>query len=654
MSHNVSGDNLVQECLIEGGGFKCISRGTLPPESAVEALFNKLCKFMLYVSAVLTGLLAIPICMDIITRSFFGFAIEGVIEVETFALVPIAFFATGFLTMSRQHIQIDIFFDTFKPQTKARVVFLANLVGLIISVILVWQTFEASLDNNEISGVLYIPISYVILFTTFGFTCASIGFFFQVLHSGKDLLKHKDLLGVLLPIIIVIAIMALPWIYKASGAKLSGILIGAIGFIILFSMLLIRVPIAFAMGFIGLMGLFCLKRTPEAALSAIGEIPYMQTADFVFVAIPMFMLMGELAFYSGLSADLFECANRWLGRLPGGLACATVGGCAGFGAVCGESLPTVITMTSVALPPMRERKYDPALATGALAAGGTLGILIPPSIGFIFYSIITEESVGRLFMAGVMPGLLLSAMFMIAIVIQVKRKPSLAPKGDKYTMQEKISSLVLLLPMVALFGLVVGGILAGAFTPGEGGAVGAMGAFVYALMRRRVNMDVLKNSLVATVTMSGKIFVIFAGVYIFGAFLSSSRLPNLLADTIVEMQVNRYVVLMVIVFLYIVLGCVMNILPMMLLTLPSIFPTVQALGFDGIWFGVITVMLMEMGMITPPVGMNVFTLSSLAPDIPMATIFKGVMPFFLAMLVTIMLIIAFPGIALWLPNLLFN
>lgn len=651
MSHT---DTPAQVCLLEGQEFKCISRGTLEPDYKIEALFNKFCRAMLYFSAILTGLLAIPICVDIITRSCFGFAIEGVVEVETFALVPIAFCVTGFLTISRQHIQIDIFFDMFKPHNRVRLIFLANLIGCAISIILVWQTFEAAMENNELSAALYIPIRGVILFTTLGFLCAAIGFFFQILHSAKDLLRSKDFLGMLAVIAFVVVVASLPWIYKASGVKISGLYIGGIGFVILFTLLLLRVPIAFAMAFMGLLGLLCLKRTPFAALSAIGEIPYLNTADFVFVAVPMFMLMGELAFYSGLSADLFECANRWLGRLPGGLACATVGGCAGFGAVCGESLPTVITMTSVALPPMRERQYDAALATGALAAGGTLGILIPPSIGFIFYSIITEESVGRLFMAGVMPGLLLSSMFILTIVIQVKRKPSLAPIGDKYTMAEKLSSLILLLPMVALFGLVVGGILAGAFTPGEGGAVGAMGAFLYSLTRRRINMDVLKKSLVATVTMSGKIFVIFAGVYIFGAFLASSRLPNLLADTIITLEVNRYIVLMVIVVLYIFLGCVMNIVPMMLLTLPSIYPTVQALEFDGIWFGVVTVMLMEMGMITPPVGMNVFTLSSLAPDIPMATVFRGVLPFFLAMFVTIMLIITFPGIALWLPNLLFG
>lgn len=658
------GSQSVQMCMLEGKVMKCISKGKLPVQYPGEEMWNKFVSMLMYVSIVLTGLLAIPICTDILLRHVlvplvrafiapeFNIAIDGIIEIETMSLVPIAFCATGFLTISRQHIQIDIFFDMFNNKLKSRLILLANLVCLCTAAFMTYETFEAAMSSDELTPTFYVPLAWLILITTLGFATACVGFLYQTLHSLADLKLNKDFIGILAVVGIIALIIALPFGYKAYGVKVSGLVIGGVGFVILFSLLLLRVPIAFAMAFIGVLGLICLKRTVWAAFSAVGEIPYQHTADFVFVAIPMFMLMGELAFYSGISADLFECANRWLGRLPGGLAAATIGGCAGFGAVCGESLPTVITMSSVALPPMRERNYDTGLATGALAAGGTLGILIPPSIGFIFYSIITEESIGKLFIAGIIPGILLSSMFIGCIVFQVKRNPSLAPKGEIYTMQEKLSSLVLLLPMIGLFALVVGGILQGWFTPGEGGAVGTMGAFLYSACRRRVSWKILKDSLTATVTMTGKIFLIFAGVYCFGAFLAASRLPNLLAETIISLDVNRYVVLAIIVALYIALGAVMNILPMMLLTLPSIYPTVQALGFDGIWFGVITVMLMEMGLITPPVGMNVFTLSSLAPDIPMATIFRGVMPFFLTMVLCVTLIIMFPPLATWLPNLL--
>ncbi|MDL2307023.1 TRAP transporter large permease subunit [Desulfovibrio sp. OttesenSCG-928-C06] len=679
MSHDPNATSVSAEvCLLDGKILKCISKGILPPLSGIEHAFNQFSKIMIYISAILTGLLTLPICIDIIARAF-GAHIPGVIEIQTYSLVPIAFFATGFLTVSRQHIQIDIFFDMFSYKRRSRLILLANLIGFTISAVMTWLTFEAGLETSELSPDLYLPQSYFIWITSFGFATAGIGFFFQILHALDDLIAVKDWFGIIYPLVIVVGLACLPFIYKAAGYKMSGLVIGSIGFVILFSLLLVRVPIAFAMAFIGLLGLICLKRTTWAALSSVGDIPFIEVANFVFVAIPMFMFMGELAFYSGISADLFECANRWLGRLPGGLACATVGGCAGFGAVCGESLPTVITMSAVALPPMRDRNYDVGLATGALAAGGTLGILIPPSIGFIFYSIITEASVGRLFIAGIVPGLLLAAFFIVTIMLQVKRNPSLAPKGDIYTMGEKLASLILLLPMVLIFVLVVGGILAGWFTPGEGGAVGAVGVIIYsllriglgralagmfptasgtlgsfiaALLRNNMSAMAIKNALMATVTMSGKIFMIFAGVYCFGAFLGSSRLPELLAETVATMDVNRYVILGIVVLLYIALGCVMNILPMMLLTLPSIFPTIKELGFDEIWFGVITVMLMEMGLITPPVGMNVFTLASLAPDIPMAKIFRGVMPFFIAMLLAAVTVIIFPQLALWLPDLL--
>lgn len=639
-------------CHLEDDTFKCLAKGILSPMWKLEGWYNQFTRWILYVSAAITGILAFPICIDIIARNFLGLALEGIVEIETLALVPMAFFAAGFVTVSRQHIQIDLFFEMFSPKTRVRLVFLANLLCLLAAILLVWQTFEAAMENTELTPSFFWPVRNFILCTTIGFALAAIGFFFQVIHVLDDMIRTKDFAGILLVIALISLLIALPFIYKSSDIRLSGLVLGALWFAVLMTLLLLRVPIAFTMAAIGTLGLICLKRTPWIALSTIGEIPFLHTADFVFVAIPMFMLMGELAFYSGISADLFECANRWLGRLPGGLAVGTVGGCAGFSAICGESLPTIITMTSVALPPMRERNYDPALATGVLAAGGTLGILVPPSIGFIFYSIITEESIGKLFIAGMLPALLMIFLFIMVVVIQVKLKPSLAPRGDKYTWGEKFSSLVFLLPMFALFGLVIGGILTGTFTPGEGGAVGAMGAFIYALSRRKITWQVIKDSLIATVIMSSKIFLIFAGVYIFGAFLASSRLPNLLAETIVALDISRYGILMVIVVVLILLGCVMNVLPMMLLTLPSLYPTIQALGFDGVWFGVIAVMLMEMGIITPPVGMGVFALSSMAPDIPMATIFRGVLPFVLAMFTCIMLIIIFPGIALWLPSVL--
>lgn len=631
-----------------------IDRRIADPIFPLEAAWSSFTGIMIWAAALMIGLLVLPICADIAARSFLGFAIDGIIEIETLALVPITFLTLGFITINRQHIQVGIFFDMFAANTKVRLIFLSNLACFCASSIMVWQTYDAGLEQMELTPFLYLPVRWFIWITSLGFMGAAVSFLFQIFHSLRDLAARHDWTGLSLPLATIALLVILPFAYKASGARLSGPFVGALGFFALFSLLLLRVPIAFAMIFIGILGLVCLKRTPAIALATVGDIPYMYTADFILTAIPMFMLMGELISFSGISKDLFECANRWLGRMPGGLATATMGGCAGFSAICGESLPTVITMSSVALPPMREQNYDPALAAGTLAAGGTLGILIPPSIGFIFYSIITEESVGRLFVAGIIPGLILTATFIAVIIMRVWLNPALAPRGKAFSFREKTFSLLYLLPIGALFTLVIGGILAGIFTPGEGGAIGASGASIYAAARGRMNAGVIKQVLIGTATMSGKIFIILAGVYCFGAFLGASRLPHLLAESIADLEINRYLALGIIIFMYIALGCVMNILPMMLLTLPSIYPVAQALQFDGVWFGVITVMLMEMGLITPPVGMIIFTMSSLAPDIPMTTIFRGVLPFVLVMFMTIILIIAFPDIALWLPNLVFG
>ncbi len=624
--------------------------GLIPPLGPVEAGFNRFTEICMLIAAVMIGALVVPICFDIICRNFFGFAIDGMMEVEVLVLVAVAFGCMGYTIVTRSPIQIDLFYLWMRGKTQARLDLFSNLLCLAISAVLAYFIFWETVEWTALTTVLRIPEKYAVGCTCLAFATIAVAMLFQIRHSLRELCAMKDYVGILIAFAAVIALCGLPFAYRASGFKFSGLALGATAFAVLMALLMIRVPIGLAMALIGLLGLFALLRRPEMAFKAVAPVPFRYTADFIFVAMPMFMFMGELTFYSGLSKDLFDCANKWMGRLPGGLAIASVGGCAGFGAVCGDSLACVITMSSVALPAMRAQKYDEAMACGALAAGGTLGILIPPSMGFIFYSIITEESIGKLFIAGILPGILLSAIFMAIIYIKCVRHPELAPKAADYPLKDKLISTLYLVPVGLLFVLVVGGIMMGVFTPGEGGAVGAMGAFIYALVRRRLTLANLMAGMRSTAIMTGKIFLIFAGVYILGQFLASSRLPNLMADAILGLDINRYAVLGVVCLLYIVLGCVMNILPMMMLTLPSIYPTIMALGFDGIWFGVVTVILMEMGMITPPVGMNVFTLSSLVPDIPMSTIFKGVIPFFFGMILCTIIITIFPQIALVLPN----
>jgi tripartite ATP-independent transporter DctM subunit len=332
---------------------------------------------------------------------------------------------------------------------------------------------------------------------------------------------------------------------------------------------------------------------------------------------------------------------------------SSVAGCAGFSAVCGDSLATAVTMGTIAVPEMKKKKYAMRLATGCLAAGGTLGILIPPSVGFIFYAIVTEESIGKLFIAGFVPGLLLAVLFILTIWIMARMRPDTAPRGEATTLKEKLFSLKGVIGMLVLFILILGGIIAGIFSPVEGGAIGAVGAFVYALVMRRLTWQMIVKALEDTLKITTKLLMILIGVGILGYFLASTRLPFALADFVTGFEVNRYFVFFAVIVLFIILGCLLNVIPMILLVLPTIFPSIVALGFDPIWFGVVCVITMEMGQITPPIGVNVFAIGSVAKEVPMQVIFRGIVPFFFCMVICVLLLVLFPQIALFLPGLFF-
>ncbi len=622
--------------------------GILPPLNKVEAGFNWFAMKLPALSAVLILVIALFISIDVIGRLLFNMPWVGITDLEGLFMCIVGFASLAVPIIERQSIQIDLFYDYFPSRMKRITYFFGCIVGMCSSAILAYLAFHAGLEWTRNTGILEITEWPFMTFTGFGLATGAIAFFFQICHIVKSMLARKEYLGIAIGLGMAVLLGSLPWIYKAFAPGWSGLTIGALGFCVLMCIMLIRVPLGFAMSAIGIIGLLTVSRRVSSALLSLGHIPFSNSTSFIMIAFPMFMLMGEMVALSGLSGDLFDAAKKWMGRLPGGLAVATVGGCAGFGAVCGDSMATCIAMNAVAMPAMREAGYSKPLATGALAAGGTLGILIPPSMGFIIYSMITEESVGKLFIAGVLPGILLATIFGILIIIRVFRHPDWAPKSPNYPLSEKLISLVKLTPVVILFLVVVVGILYGWFTPAEGGAAGAVIAAFFAGIRGKLNWRDFKEVMFRSAAMFGKLFVLFVGLFVLGSFLASSRLPNMLADTVAGLQVNRYLVLAAIMLLYVFLGCVMNIMPMMMLTLPSIYPTVQALGFDGIWFGVLCVIVMEMGMITPPVGMNVFTMAGLNPDIPMATIFRGILPFFVGMMICLVLVAAFPAIALYL------
>ena len=430
-------------------------------------------------------------------------------------------------------------------------------------------------------------------------------------------------------------------------------MIGILGICVMCVLMFLGVHIGIAMFITGFVG-FGLIVDFKAALGILKTTPFTNASNYAFTVIPLFVLMGQFAFHSGLSRDLYEASYKWLSRLPGGMAVATIGACAGFSAICGSSPATAATMGTVALPEMKKFKYADTLACGSVAAGGTLGILIPPSVGFILYGIITQQSIGQLFAAGVVPGILLALLFAVAIMIMAWRNPRLGPVGPKFTWREKFASLKNLWGVVLLFGLIIGGMFGGVFTANEAAAAGAFLAMLYMIVRGRMNRKTFMAAVTGTVSTTAMIMLILIGAYVFGYFLTVSRIPTALADFVTGLDVSRYVVLAAIILLYIVLGCIMDALAMILLTIPIFLPIMTALDFDPIWLGVIAVLAMEQGLITPPVGLNVYIVSGVARDVPIHTIFKGIFPFWLCIILLIALLAAFPEIALWLPGLLFR
>lgn len=432
---------------------------------------------------------------------------------------------------------------------------------------------------------------------------------------------------------------------------MSSQMIGIIGIVFLFVFLALRMYIGIAMALIGFVGLCFLVGAPTA-LNILGIVPLTEGKSYTLSVIPLFVLMGQFTFISGISSDIYKTVYSWMGHFRGGLAMATIVACAGFAAVCGSSLATGATMGMVAIPEMKKHNYDPRLSTGCIAAGGTLGILIPPSIGFVLYGILTEQSIGKLFMAGFLPGILLATLFIVAICIQCKINPKMGPRGPATTWKMKLKTLGGTWGMLLLFFVVMGGIYFGIFTPTEAAGVGAFGAFSFALGKKRLNWQTLIQSLKETGKTTAFIFLIIIGANIFSCFLGLTMLPMEFAGFVAGLPLPRILILASIVLVYLALGCVMDCFAIMILTVPIIFPVVEALQFDPIWFGVLMVIVLEIGLITPPVGLNVFVLKGAAPDVPLTSIFRGIMPFMIAAFVAIVIITIFPGIALFVPSLM--
>jgi C4-dicarboxylate transporter, DctM subunit len=426
---------------------------------------------------------------------------------------------------------------------------------------------------------------------------------------------------------------------------------GLLGTALLFILLVFSMPVGFAMGVVGFIG-FALIVSPEAATSMVTADLYETFSSYGLTVIPLFVLMGQVALHSGISRKLFDAAYRWLGPLPGGMAMATVGACTGFGAICGSGPATAATMASVALPEMKRFKYDMGLATGAVAAGGGLGMLIPPSVVFICYAIMTEQSIGKLFLAGILPGILIASLFCILIYVQCRINPSLGPVAPSSSFKEKMKSLLGISETILLFILVMGGMFGGFFTPTEAAAVGAGGSLLMAGVQRRISLKTLYQALKETARTSCMVMIIVAGATMFGHFLAVTRIPFELAAWLSGLTLPSWMIMAFIILFFLLTGCFVDALALIMLTIPIFYPVVTGLGYDPVWFGVIVVIVTQMGVISPPVGVNVYVVSGIERDVPLQAIFKGALPFLLTLVLAAVILMIFPIISLWIPNLI--
>ncbi len=625
---------------------------------ALSKAVDPLSKFFIYVGAFFALGMAVLVVVDIVLRQFFNRPMAGIIELETFMVAVLCFVGLAYTQIKGGHVRIDLLVGKIPTRVQGVLQCIFPAFGLFLFGLIAFQYGMRVMDSmrlREISDILVWPYWPFFLITAAGCALLAVVFLAEWLRGFAGILRktRRAYLWMLLILVLTIGIIGAPLFFRSLSAGFGPAAVGmvTIGFMLL--LMFLGFPVAYAMGLVGVLGAWYLVGA-ETVMGVIRMGVYDSVATFLFCTVPFFVLMGILCSKSGIGQKLFEAGHKWFGQLPGGLAVGTVAACGFFAAVTGDTVSGAATMGSVALPEMKRYKYQDSLATGSIAAGGTLGVLIPPSLGFILYALITQESVGKLFIAGILPGFLLVFLFSVYIMIRCRLNPALGPKAPQASFREKIVSLGLIWLVLFLFALVMGGIYTGLFTSIEAGGVGAVGALMLALRSKGFKGRQFLNSLLSTVQLTAMVTAIMVGVSLLGYFVTLTQIPALLANFVSGLEASWYTVFIVIVIFFLVLGMLMNIMPMILLTLPLLYPTIKALGFDPIWFGVVMVILVELGCITPPVGMNVFVVAGVARDVPMSTIFRGIFPFVLVELFLIALLVIFPEIALLLPNAMKN
>jgi tripartite ATP-independent transporter DctM subunit len=593
---------------------------------------------------------------DVIGRSTGHAILPGTIELIGVLLIIVFFSGMAYTELNNKHVKVNILVEKFPPTAKLVVNSSGQLISAVIISIISWQSVVQgifTLDNSMNTGVLHIPLWPFAILTAFFMALFTLAVLANLFESLRRLIAIRKLNffwlipGVLITLVLL-AVSLFPETFL--NVKIEAGTFGIIALALMFGLVFLNVHIGASMAIVALLGVGYLG-SPSAGLALIGMTSQSTAGNYVWSVIPLFMLMGIMVAVAGLGRDLYAAAYKCLGHLPGGLASATVAACGGFAAIVGDVLSGALTMSSVALPQMKAYKYDTKLATGAVAAGSTIGSLIPPSLSFIVYGIMVEQSIGRLFIAGIIPGIIMVIAFILMISIRCSLNPLLGPPGPSSHLIEKVISLKYSWPVIVLFLLVIGGIYAGIFTATEAGAVGVFTAIGLAIAMKRFSLKAFYQAAMDAVGMASMVFFIFIYATAFSQFLALTKIPFVLSNFISSVSVPRYVALGLVLIMYFLLGCVMNALPVIILTLPVIYPIIVNLGFDPIWFGVLLVVATETGPITPPIGITVFALAG-SSGVPMYTIFRGVTFFWIVMLLVLTLLIIFPQLSLFLPNIM--
>lgn len=605
--------------------------------------------------AVLVAMMLLT-AVDVFMRYVLNKPILGGIELTQFIMSIIVAIGLAERALYRGHITVDFFIKKFSPRVQAVFNSTTSIISLGVFVVITWYSIvfaEHLREGSNVSVALFIPIYPFVYIIALGAAVLSLVLLSNTVQYLSHVIKGYSrlaLVGIFILIVVILAVVAGP-LWGRALWQMSPLSAGILGTVALIVVIFSGMPIGNVMALIGFLGMAYISGI-GAGLGIMGTTPYATSASYTTSVIPLFVLMGAFCFYSGLSRELYLSAYRWIGHLPGGLAMATIGACTAFAAVTGSSVATATTIGTVALPEMKKYKYDSALATGCVAAGGTLGILIPPSIPLVIYGILTEQSIGKLFLAGFIPGILVAIFYIVTIFIVCKRNPLYGMPGPASNLKEKVVSLKGIWGIALLFVLVIGGMYAGVFTATEAAGIGAFGAFLFAMSTRTLSWHSFVSSLKEAGAVTGMATLILIGGVLFGYFLVVTRLPFQLATIIAELQINRYLILVVIIVVYLFLGCIMSALEMIIITVPVFFPVVVAIGFDPIWFGILMTRLVEIGQVTPPVGINVFVIQGVAKDVPMYTIFRGIFPFLISDIINLVVLVAIPEIVLFIPNMM--